>query len=66
MKWFPKEMRFSDRSIRNLVGSEGDLDEASKRLGHADASTTAKYCRLKPTVVTPLSSHKSVTNSLNK
>ena len=56
MKWFPKEMRFSERSIRNLVGSEGDLVGASKLLGHADTSTTAKYYRLKPTVVTPLSS----------
>jgi len=59
MKWFPKELRFSERSIRNLVGSEDELDEASKRLGHADTSTTAKYYRLKPTIVTPLSSHKS-------
>jgi integrase len=55
MKWFPKELRFSERSIRNLVGSEGELDEASKRLGHANTSTTAKYYRLKPTVATPLS-----------
>jgi len=59
MKWFPKEMRFSERSIRNLVGSEDELHEASKRLGHADTSTTARYYRLKPTVVTPLSSNKS-------
>ena len=57
MKWFPTAMRFSERSIRNLVGSEGDLDEASKLLNHADTSTTARYYRLKPTVVTPLSSH---------
>ena len=52
---FPKEQRFAERSIRNLVGSEDELGEASKRLGHADTSTTAKYYRLKPTVVTPLS-----------
>jgi integrase len=63
MKWFPKELRFSERSVRNLVGSEDGLVEASKRLGHADTSTTAKYYRLKPTVVTPLGSHKSLTNS---
>jgi integrase len=56
---FPKELRFSERSVRNLVGSEDELDEASKRLGHADTSTTAKYYRLKPTVVTPLSSNNS-------
>jgi len=59
MKWFAKEMRFSERSIRNLVGSEDGLQEASNRLGHADTSTTAKYYRLKPTVVTPLSSNNS-------
>ena len=59
MKWFPKEMRFSERSIRNLVGSEDDEETASKRLGHADRATTAKYYRLKPTVVTPLSSNNS-------
>jgi len=59
MKWFPEEQRFSERSIRNLVGSEDELDEASKRLGHTDTSTTAKYYRLKPTVVTPLSSHSN-------
>ena len=52
-------MRFSERSIMNLVGSEGDIDSASKLLGHADTSTTAKYYRLKTTVVTPLSSQKN-------
>ena len=57
MKWFPKEMRFSERSIRNLVGSEGELQEASERLGHASPATTKRYYRLKPTVVVPLSSH---------
>ncbi len=49
--------RFSERSIRNLVGSEGGLQEASERLGHASPATTKRYYRLKPTVVTPLSSH---------
>ena len=49
--------RFSERSIRNLVGSEGGLQEASDRLGHASPATTKRYYRLKPTVVTPLSSH---------
>ena len=57
MKWFPKEMRFSERSIRNLVGSEDELQEASARLGHASPTTTKRYYRLKPTVVAPLSSH---------
>ena len=59
MKWFPKDMRFSEKSIRNLVGSEGDLDEASKRLGHADALTTSKYYTHEPTVVTLLLSNNS-------
>ena len=48
--------RFSERSIRNLVGSEGGLQEASDRLGHASPATTKRYYRLKPTVVVPLSS----------
>lgn len=59
MRWFRKEMRFSENSIMNLVDSEDELDEASKRLGHADTSTTAKYYRLKPTVVAPLVSNNS-------
>jgi len=63
IKWFPKELRFSERSIRNLIGSEDDLGTASKKLGHTDTSTTAKYYRLKPTVVTPLPSHENVKNS---
>ena len=49
--------RFSERSIRNLVGSEGGLQEASDRLGHASPATNKRYYRLKPTVVIPLSSH---------
>ena len=48
--------RFSERSIRNLVGSEGELQEASERLGHASPATMKRYYRLKPTVVVPLSS----------
>ena len=52
-----REHRFSERSIRNLAGPEDDLDTASKRLGHVDPSTTAKYYRLKPTAVAPLSFH---------
>ena len=39
----PKRLNSLKRSTRNLVGSEGDLDEASKLLNHADTSTTAKY-----------------------
>jgi len=54
----PKRLNPLKRSIRKLVGSEGNLDEACKLLNHADTSTTEKYYRLKPTVVTPLSSQK--------
>ena len=46
--------RFSERSLRNLVGSEDDLQTASKRLGHSSTSTTQQYYRNKPTVVLPL------------
>ena len=58
----PKKLNSLKRSIRNLVSSEADLDEASKLINHADTSTTAKYYRLKPTVVTPLSSQKNYGN----
>ena len=57
MKWFPKDQRFSERSIRNLVGSEDDLQTASERLGHASTTTTQQYYRNKPTKVVPLSSY---------
>ena len=57
MSKLPEHQQFSERSIRNLVGSEGSLEEASNRLGHAHTSTTAQYYRLKPTIVSPLS-HK--------
>jgi integrase len=46
--------RFSERSLRNLVGSEDDLQTASERLGHASTTTTQQYYRNKPTVVLPL------------
>ena len=48
---------FSERSLRNLVGSEDDLQTASERLGHSSTSTTQQYYRNKPTVVLPLSPH---------
>ena len=41
-----KEIKpFAERYIRNRVGHEGDLDTASKRLGHTNPSTTSKYYR---------------------
>ncbi len=56
MESLPEHQYFSERSIRNLVGSEGGLQEASDRLGHASPATTKRYYRLKPTVVASLSS----------
>jgi len=58
----PKEKRFAERSLRNLVGSEDDLLASSERLGHASTATTKKFYRNKPTEVLPLSSHKLVDN----
>ena len=55
----PKENRFAERSLRNLVGSEDDLLASSERLGHASTATTKKFYRNKPTEVFPLSSHKT-------
>ena len=52
-------LTFSERSPRNLVGSEDDLQTASERLGHASTATTKKFYRNKPTEVLPLSSHKT-------
>ena len=51
--------KFSEKSIRNLVGSEGDLQEAADRLGHANTATTKRYYRNKPTRVKTLSSNNS-------
>jgi len=52
---FPKGERFTERSIRNLVGSMGDLQSASERLGHASSATTKKFYRSKVSTVTPIS-----------
>jgi len=40
-----KGKRFSERSIRNLVGSQDELIIASERLGHASTATTKKFYR---------------------
>jgi len=50
----PKEKRFSERSIRNLVGSQDELEIASERLGHASTATTKKFYRSNVTNVTPI------------
>ncbi len=50
----PKEKRFSERSIRNLVGFQDELEIASERLGHASTATTKKFYRSNVTNVTPI------------
>jgi integrase len=55
----PNIPKFSERSIRNLVGSEDDLQTASERLGHTSTTTTQQYYRQKPTKVVPLSAHNN-------
>ena len=59
----PKERRFSERSIRNLVGSQDELQIASERLGHASSATTKKFYRSNVTNVTPLVSQINPKNS---
>jgi len=51
----PKEKRFTERSLRNLVGAESStLAEAKERLGHASESTTRKFYPVKAVRITPL------------
>ena len=54
MSKFPKEQRFSIRSLRNLVGHQDDLATASERLGHASQTTTQKFYRSNTSKVVPL------------
>jgi hypothetical protein len=57
-----EDKQFAERSIRNCVGDQGDLQTPSERLGHASTTTTTtttttqQYYRRKPTKVVPLSS----------
>jgi integrase len=50
----PKEKRFPQRSIRNLIGSQDELEIVSERLGHASSATTKKFYRSNVTNVAPL------------
>ena len=51
----PKEKRFAERSLRNLVGAEsGTIAEAKERLGHASESTTRKFYPVKAVKIEPL------------
>ena len=59
----PKERRFAEHSLRNLVGSQDELEIASERLGHASTATTKKFYRSNVTNVTPLVSNKNARNS---
>mgnify|MGYP005647976559 CR=1 FL=1 len=59
----PKEQRFSERSIRNLVGSQDGLEIASERLGHASSATTKKFYRSNVTNVAPLIPNRKSENS---
>ena len=57
MNKLPEHERFAEKSLRNLVGSQGDLLTASERLGHASSDTTKKFYRDNVTKVTPLPSN---------
>ena len=54
----PQEKRFCIRSLRNLNGHQGDLAEASERLGHSSPATTKKFYRSNVNNVVPLSLKK--------
>jgi len=59
----PKERRFAERSLRNLVGSQDELEIASERLGHASSATTKKFYRSNVTNVAPLIPNRKSENS---
>ena len=46
--------RCAKRSIRDVVGSQDELEIASERLGHVSTATTKKFYRSNVTNVTPL------------
>ena len=52
----PEEQRFAERTIRNAVGYQDDLETATNRMGHTSTATTQKYYRSNIHRVTPLSS----------
>ena len=54
MSKFPKQQRFSIRSLRNLVGHQDDLATASERLSHASLATTKTFYRSNTSKVVPL------------
>ena len=53
-----EDKQFAERSIRNWVGDQDDLQTASERLGHASTDTTSKHYRSNVKKVMPLVSYK--------
>jgi len=61
LRWqnkMPEDKQFAERSIRNWVGDQDDLQTASERLGHASTDTTNKHYRSNVTKVMPLLSYE--------
>jgi len=54
----PEDKQFAERSIRNWVGDQDDLQTASERLGHASTDTTNKHYRSNVTKAMPLLSYE--------
>ena len=59
----PKDKRFAERSIRNLVGFQDELEIASERLGHASTAKTNKFYRSNVTNVIPITWKQTQKNS---
>ena len=55
----PEDKQFAERSIRNWVGDQDDLQTASERLGHTSTNTTSKHYRSNVKKVMPLVSYKN-------
>ena len=49
-----EDKQFAERSIRNWVGDQGDLQTASERLGHASTATTKKHYIDSESTVVPI------------
>ena len=51
--FYPEDEQFAERSIRNWVGDQDDLQTTSEKLGHASTDTTNKHYRSNVTKVKP-------------
>ena len=49
----PEEKQYAERSIRNYVANQEDLQTASEKLGHASTDTTSKHYRSNVVKVKP-------------